>query len=88
MYCHGTVSSRLKLKERGMHTRFIVFNSPPCLFSLMDFEIWCIGRVLLVLGSRLKNELYVRIHTCFPAFIFGVYFHAVHVCWDENASGQ
>ena len=31
---------------------------PQCLLSLIDFEIWCIGRVLLVRGSRLKNELY------------------------------
>ena len=43
----------------------------------MEFEIWCICRVLLVLGSRLKNEVYIRIHTCFPAFIFGVYFHCM-----------
>ena len=43
----------------------------------MDFEIWCIGRVLLVVGSRLKNEVYIRIHTCFPAFIFCVYFHCM-----------
>ena len=75
MYWQGTVSSRLTLKERAMHTRFNV--SPPCLLSLMDFEIWCIGRVLLVLGSRLKNEVYIRINTCFPAFIFGVYFHCM-----------
>ena len=51
--------------------------SPPCLFSLIAFEVWCIGRVLLVLGSRLKNEVYIRIHTCFPAFIFGVYFYCM-----------
>ena len=63
--------------------------SPPCLFSLIAFEIRCIGRVLLVLGSRLKNEVYIRIHICFPAFIFGVYFHCMlHVCCDENASGH
>ena len=44
----------------------------------MDFEIWCIGRILLVLGSRfLKNEVYIRTHTCFPAFIFAVYFHCM-----------
>ena len=30
--------------------------SPPCLFSLIAFEIRCIGRVLLVLGSRLKGS--------------------------------
>ena len=40
------------------------------LFSLIDFGIRCIGRVLLVLGSLLKNE-----HTLFPVFILGVYFH-------------
>ena len=51
--------------------------SPPCLFSLIAFEIRCIGRVLSVLGSRLKNEVYIRIHTCFPAFTFGVYFHCM-----------
>ena len=77
MYWQGTVSSRLTLKERGVHTRFTTRVSPPCLLSLMDFEIWCIGRVLLFLGSRLKNEVYIRIHTCFPAFIFGVYFHCM-----------
>ena len=33
--------------------------------------------VLLVLGSHLKNEVYIRIHTCFPTFIFGVYFHCM-----------
>ena len=60
--------------------------SPPCLFSLIAFEIRCIGRVLLVLGSNLKNEV---IHTCFPAFNFGVYFHCMlHVSCDENASGH
>ena len=31
---------------------------PRCLFSLIYFEIRCIGRVLLVLGSRLKNDRY------------------------------
>ena len=51
--------------------------SPPWLFSQMDFEIWCIDRVLLVLGSRLKNEVYIGMHTRFPAFIFGVYFHCM-----------
>ena len=51
--------------------------SPPCLFSLIASEIRRIGRVLLVLGSRLKNEVYMRKHTCFPAFIFGVYFHCM-----------
>ena len=30
--------------------------SPPCLFSLIAFEIRCIGRVLLVVGSRLKGS--------------------------------
>ena len=43
----------------------------------MDFEIWCIGRVLLALDLRLKNGVYIRIHTCFPAFVFGVYFHSM-----------
>ena len=52
---------------------------PRCLFSLLAFEIQRIGRALLVLGSRLRNEVYIRIHTCFPVFTFGVYFH-------ENAS--
>ena len=51
--------------------------SPPCLFSLIAFEIRCICRVLSVLGSGLKNEVYTRIHTCFSAFVFGVYFHCV-----------
>ena len=56
----------------------------------MDFEIWCIGRVLLVLGSRLKNEVYIRIHICFPAFIFGVYFHCMLYMFvgTKNASGH
>ena len=30
--------------------------SPPCLISLIAFEIRCIGRVLLVLGSRSKGS--------------------------------
>ena len=52
--------------------------SPPCLLSPMNFEIWCIGGFRqLVLGSRLKDEVYIRIHTCFPAFIFVVYFHCM-----------
>ena len=33
--------------------------SPPCLFLLIAVEIRCIGRVLLVLGSRLKDEVYI-----------------------------
>ena len=37
---------------------------PRCLFSLIAFEIRCIGRVLLVLGSRLKNEVYIHFSLC------------------------
>ena len=45
--------------------------SPPCLFSLIAFEIRCIGRVLLVLGSRFKNEVNMHISLCFSStFIF------------------
>ena len=75
VYWQSTVSSRLTLKERGILTRFPVFI-PRCLFSLIDFEIRCIGRVLLVRGSLLKNE-----HTRFPVFILGVYFHWIN--WRE-----
>ena len=35
--------------------------SPPCLFSLIAFEIQCIGKVMLVVGSRLKNEVYIHV---------------------------
>ena len=45
--------------------------SPPCIFSLIAFENRCIGRVLLVLGSRLKER---GINARFPVFILGVYF--------------
>ena len=44
---------------------------PQCLFSLIDFEIRCIGRVLLVRGSRLKNEVYIHLSQCLSSvFIF------------------
>ena len=42
---------------------------PRCLFSLIYFEIRCIGRVLLVLGSRLKNEENMRVFLCFSSMI-------------------
>ena len=34
---------------------------PRCIFTLIAFEIRSIGRVLLVLGSRLKNDT-VKFH--------------------------
>ena len=43
--------------------------SPPCLFSLIAFEIRCNGRVLLVLGSRLKKDR--------ARGILGVQFHCM-----------
>ena len=44
---------------------------PWCLFSLIAFEIRCIGKVLLVLGSRLKNEVYIHVSQCLSlVFIF------------------
>ena len=68
----SVLGSRLKNEVYTQYTFHCV--SPPCLFSLMDFEIWCIGRVLF---KFLKNEVYIRIHTCFPAFIFGFCFHCM-----------
>ena len=45
--------------------------SLPCLFSLVAFEIRCIGRVLSVLVSRLNNEVYIHVSLCFSSmFIF------------------
>ena len=42
-----------------------------CLFPVTDFEIRCIGEVLLVLGSRLKNEVYIHVSQCLSlVFIF------------------
>ena len=46
----GTVSSRLTLKEQGIHTNTYMF---PCVY------LWCLFSL-----------------------------HAVHVCWDEYASGH
>ena len=48
--------------------------SPPCLFSLIAFEIRCIGRLLLVLSSRLKER---GKHARFPLFVLHVYFHGL-----------
>ena len=45
--------------------------SPPCLFSLIAFEIRYIGRVLLVIGLCLKNEVNMHVCLCFSSmFIF------------------
>mgnify|MGYP006896132335 FL=1 len=55
---YWTASSRLTLKERGKHACLFPSVSPLWLFSLIAFEIRCIGRVLLVLGSRFKSEVY------------------------------
>ena len=55
----STVSSRLTLKERRIHTRFPVFILG--VYLLIDFESRCIGRVLLVRGSRIKNEVYIYV---------------------------
>ena len=38
-------------------------------------------------GSRLKNEVLYQLAR-FPVFVLGVYFHCIHVCCDENASGH
>ena len=35
-----------------------------CLFSMMAFEIRCIGRGLSVLDSRLKDEVYIHASLC------------------------
>ena len=54
-----------------MHTYTFPSVHPRCLFSLIAFEICCIGRVLLVLGSRLKNEVefdWVRLIFCSVLF--------------------
>ena len=61
VYWHGTVSSRLTLKEQGIHSRFPVFILGVYFHCRLLFEIRCIGRVLLVLGSRLKNDT-VKFH--------------------------
>ena len=58
----STVSSRLTLKERRIHTRFPVFILG--VYLLIDFESRCIGRVLLVRGSRIKNEVYIHVSQC------------------------
>ena len=50
VYWKGTVSSRLTLKERGIHTNTYTF---PCVYLRCSFSL-----------------------------------HAVHVGWDENASGH
>ena len=40
--------------------------------SLIDFEIQCIGRVLLVRGSRLKNEVYIHFPCVYPRCLFSL----------------
>ena len=51
----------------------------------MAFDIRCIGRVLSVLGSRLKNEVYTYTFPC--VYLQGLFsLHAV--CCDKDASGH
>ena len=45
---------------------------PRCLFSLLAFEIRCIGRALLVLGSRLKNEVNMHVSSVSPPCLFSL----------------
>ena len=72
VYWQGTVSSRLTLKERGIHTRF------PVLILGVYFH-WLLLKlgilflklgVLLVLSSRLKNEENMLVTLCFLSMIF------------------
>ena len=48
----------LRLKDK---VNFLFFVCPRCLFSLLAFEIPCIDRALLVLGRRLKNEVFILV---------------------------
>lgn len=63
----------LTLKERGtILTCTFPCVCPRCLFSLLAFEIRCIGRALLVLGSRLKNELNMHVSSVSPPCLFSL----------------
>ena len=56
--------------------------------SLIAFEIRCIGRVLLVLGSRLKNEVNMHASLCFSSvFIFTDCF-CNSVYWQRTVSSR
>ena len=50
-----------------MHFSGLCFSS--MIISLIAFEIRCIGRVLLVRGSRLKNEENRRVSLCLSSMI-------------------
>ena len=87
VYWQSTVSSRFALKERGKHARFLCFSS---MFIFTD------GFLNLVywqgtVSSRLTlKERGIHMNTyMFPCVYLRCLFslHAVHVCWDENASG-
>ena len=56
-----------KEKDKGYYRIPAIY--PRCLFSLIAFEIRCIGRLLLVLGSRLKNEENMHVSLCFFSMI-------------------
>ena len=55
-----------------MGSEMCIRDSPRCLFSLLAFEIRCIGRALLVLGSRLKNEVDMHVSSVSPPCLFSL----------------
>ena len=83
LYWQSAVSSRLTLKKRGKHARFPLFllhvyfhwslfffcmRKKKTKKKLIPFETRCIGMVLLVLGSHLKNEVYIHVSQCLSSF--------------------